>query len=87
MTSPSNQQRQQPFDDDPSFTTLLQLLQNQPNKTDTETASLATTTEKLDINEQTALQDKVDAYCKEFLYIGGPEVLARKQQVENTKGN
>lgn len=56
-----------------AFTSILEYLQ-QADATDTTTASLATNTQKLDVNDEqpTTLDENVDAYCKEFLYIGGP---------------
>lgn len=76
MASPSDsQQQKQP----PNFNALLQYLQSQTEPTDTETATLATDIQKLDVSEETTEQDKVNAYVAEFLYIGGPEVLAGKK--------
>lgn len=75
MASPSDSQQQPP----PNFNALLQYLQSQAETTDTETTSLATDIQKLDVGEETTEQDKVNAYVAEFLYIGGPEVLAGKK--------
>ncbi|USP81216.1 uncharacterized protein yc1106_08490 [Curvularia clavata] len=56
-----------------AFTSILEYLQ-QADATDTTTASLTTDTQKLNVNDEqpTTLDEKVDTYCKEFLYIGGP---------------
>ncbi|EMD96155.1 hypothetical protein COCC4DRAFT_184392 [Bipolaris maydis ATCC 48331] len=70
MASPSDSQQQPP----PNFNALLQYLQSQAETTDTETTSLATDIQKLDVGEETTEQDKVNAYVAEFLYIGGPEM-------------
>jgi prefoldin subunit 5 len=75
MASSSDSQQQQP----PNFNALLQYLQSQTETTDSETAALATDVQKLDVSEETTEQDKVNAYVAEFLYIGGPEVLAGKK--------
>ena len=70
-----------------AFTSILEYLK-QADATDTTTASLATNTEKLDINDEqpTTLEEKVDSYCKEFLYIGGPSPkISRPERIEVNK--
>jgi hypothetical protein len=56
---------------------------DQPNETDTEaTAALEQDVKKLDVREKT-LEDKVDAYCQEFLYIGGPAPPRHRRKKED----
>jgi hypothetical protein len=38
---------------------------------------------KLDVKEQTP-EDKVDAYCREFLYIGGPAPTRQSKEADTT---
>lgn len=69
MTSPSKHSKL----NQEAYTSILEYLQ-QADATNTTTASLATDAQKLDVNDEqpTTLEEKVDDYCKEFLYIGGP---------------
>lgn len=71
MTSSSSTKQHQL--DKEAFTSILDYLQ-EADTADTTTASLATNAQKLNIKDEqpATLEEKVDAYCKEFLYIGGP---------------
>jgi hypothetical protein len=51
-----------------------------PDAKDSDTAALEQDVKNLNVKEHT-LQDKVDAYCQEFLNIGGP-VPPRHRQLE-----
>ncbi|KAI4638415.1 hypothetical protein J4E93_010215 [Alternaria ventricosa] len=53
-------------------------LRDLPDNKVNETAALEQDVKNLDVKEQT-LEDKVDAYVKGFLYIGGPKPRRQKQ--------
>ena len=55
---------------------LPDLPEDQPDKIETE--ALEQDVKKLDVKEPT-LEDKVNAYCQEFLYIGGPAPPRHRQ--------
>ncbi|KAF1939181.1 hypothetical protein EJ02DRAFT_352898 [Clathrospora elynae] len=52
---------------------------------DTEAPTLEDDVEKLTVKENRTKEDKVDAFCKEFLYIGGPEVIERSSKKKDVK--
>ncbi|KAI4949250.1 hypothetical protein J4E91_005714 [Alternaria rosae] len=54
-------------------------LRDLPDNKVSETAALEQDVKNLDVKEET-LEDKVDAYVQEFLYIGGPKSRLPKQQ-------
>jgi len=55
-------------------------LRDLPDSKVNETAALEQDVKNLDVKEQ-SLEDKVDAYVKGFLYIGGPKPRRQKQSV------
>lgn len=55
-------------------------LRDLPDNKVSETAALEQDVKNLDVKEET-LEDKVDAYVQEFLYIGGPKPRQPRQQV------
>jgi hypothetical protein len=61
------------------YHSLPDLLTEQEDKTGTE--ALEQDVVKLDVKEQN-LQDRVNKYCQEFLYIGGP--TPHKQDLTST---
>jgi len=53
---------------------------------ETQTTALENDVKKLDVKETDTLENKVDAYCREFLYLGGPRDDTRsKPKRENKK--
>ena len=46
---------------------------------ETQTTALEDDVKKLDVKETDTLEDKVDAYCREFLYLGGPRDYTRSK--------
>ncbi|RMZ74286.1 peptidase c40 [Pyrenophora seminiperda CCB06] len=56
-----------------------------------ETTALENDVKKLDLKETDTLQGKIDAYCHEFLYLGGPRHYTRsnlkKEDTPVTKQN
>ncbi|KAI4625418.1 hypothetical protein J4E80_002549 [Alternaria sp. BMP 0032] len=55
-------------------------LRDLPDNKVNETAALEQDVKDLDVKEQ-SLEDKVDAYVKGFLYIGGPKPRRQKQSI------
>jgi hypothetical protein len=82
-STPSPAELQAYFEKLQALSKNLPDLLDQPDETDTEaTAALEQDVKKLDVKEKT-LEDKVDAYCQEFLYIGGSAPPRHRRKKED----
>ncbi|KAA8618883.1 hypothetical protein PtrSN002B_001052 [Pyrenophora tritici-repentis] len=75
-----------PKDDDiPYYKLFPDFSQPPAEPSKTETASLEDDVKKLDVKETDTLEDQVDAYCREFLYLGGPEDFIGSETKEDNE--
>ncbi|CAA9959918.1 hypothetical protein CFE70_003359 [Pyrenophora teres f. teres 0-1] len=73
MSSSSSTNNAPKDDNIPYYKLFPDFTQPLAEPSETETASLEDDVKKLDVQETDTLEDQVDAYCREFLYLGGPQ--------------